>query len=212
MKGCLVKLYDATLPIHEKMVTFPGDPPFKIKPFFQRQQGDPFDLALMSLGTHLGTHVDPPAHYLAGGATVDEIPLESLVGPAVVLDMRGRSQVDQQALAKAPLGDHVRVLFKTDNGPRLLEPSFHEDFVHLTEDGARYLVQKNVRLVGNDYLSIERYQNPGAPVHHILLKAGVLVVEGVNLLEVPPGVYEIYCLPLKIEGADGAPARILLRS
>jgi arylformamidase len=212
MKGCLVKLYDATLPIHEKMVTFPGDPPFKIKPFFQRQQGDPFDLALMSLGTHLGTHVDPPAHYLAGGATVDEIPLESLVGPAVVLDMRGRSQVDQQALAKAPLGDHVRVLFKTDNSPRLLEPSFHEDFVHLTEDGARYLVQKNVRLVGNDYLSIERYQNPGAPVHNILLKAGVLVVEGVNLLEVPPGVYEIYCLPLKIRGADGAPARILLRS
>jgi arylformamidase len=212
MKGCSVKLYDATLPIHEKMVTFPGDPPFKIKPFFQRQQGDSFDLALMSLGTHLGTHVDPPAHYLAGGATVDEIPLESLVGPAVVLDMRGRSQVDQQALAKAPLGDHVRVLFKTDNGPRLLEPSFHEDFVHLTEDGARYLVQKNVRLVGNDYLSIERYQNPGAPVHHILLKAGVVVVEGVNLLEVPPGVYEIYCLPLKIKGADGAPARILLRS
>jgi arylformamidase len=212
MKGCSVKLYDATLPIHEKMVTFPGDPPFKIKPFFQRQQGDSFDLALMSLGTHLGTHVDPPVHYLAGGATVDEIPLESLVGPAVVLDMRGRSQVDQQALAKAPLGDHVRVLFKTDNGPRLLEPSFHEDFVHLTEDGARYLVQKNVRLVGNDYLSIERYQNPGAPVHHILLKAGVVVVEGVNLLEVPPGVYEIYCLPLKIKGADGAPARILLRS
>ena len=207
-----MKLYDATLPIHEKMVTFPGDPPFKIKPFFQRQQGDSFDLALMSLGTHLGTHVDPPAHYLAGGATVDEIPLESLVGPALVLDMRGRSQVDQQALAKAPLGDHVRVLFKTDNGPRLLEPSFHEDFVHLTEDGARYLVQKNVRLVGNDYLSIERYQNPGAPVHHILLKAGVVVVEGVDLLEVPPGVYEIYCLPLKIKGADGAPARILLRS
>ena len=207
-----MKLYDATLPIHEKMVTFPGDPPFKIKPFFQRQQGDSFDLALMSLGTHLGTHVDPPVHYLAGGATVDEIPLESLVGPALVLDMRGRSQVDQQALAKAPLGDHVRVLFKTDNGPRLLEPSFHEDFVHLTEDGARYLVQKNVRLVGNDYLSIERYQNPGAPVHHILLKAGVVVVEGVDLLEVPPGVYEIYCLPLKIKGADGAPARILLRS
>jgi arylformamidase len=173
-----VNLYDATLPIQEGMVTFPGD---------------------------------PPAHYLDGGATVDEIPLESLVGPGVVLDMRGRSQIDQQALEKAPLGDHVRVLFKTDNGPRLFEPSFHQDFVHLTEDGARYLVQKNIRLVGNDYLSIERYKNPGAPVHHILLEAGVLVVEGVNLLDVPAGPYEIFCLPIKIKGADGAPARILLR-
>ena len=211
MKGCLVKLYDATLPIEEGMVTFPGDPPFQVKPFFQRQKGDPFDLALMSLGTHLGTHVDPPAHYIDGGFTVDEIPLESLVGPGVVLDMRGRAQIDRQALEKAPLGGHVRVLFKTDNGPRLFEPSFHPDFVHLTEDGARYLVQKKVRLVGNDYLSIERYQNPGAPVHHILLKAGVLVVEGVNLLKVPPGSYEIFCLPIKIKGADGAPSRIILR-
>jgi arylformamidase len=211
MKGCLVKLYDATLPIEEGMVTFPGDPPFQIKPFFQRHKGDPFDLALMSLGTHLGTHVDPPAHYIDGGSTVDEIPLEYLVGPGVVLDMRGRAQIDRQALEQAPLDDHVRVLFKTDNGPRLFEPSFHPDFVHLTEDGARYLVKKNVRLVGNDYLSIERYQNPGAPVHHILLKAGALVVEGVNLIEVPPGSYEIFCLPIKIKGADGAPARIILR-
>jgi arylformamidase len=193
------------------MVTFPGDPPFQIKPFFQMNKGDPFDLALMSIGTHLGTHVDPPAHYLDGGATIDEIPLDSLVGPGVVLDMRGRTQIDQQALEKAPLGDHVRVLFKTDNGPRLFETSFHQDFVHLTEDGALYLVQKNIRLVGNDYLSIERYKNPGAPVHHILLEAGVLVVEGVNLLDVPPGPYEIFCLPIKIKGADGAPARILLR-
>jgi arylformamidase len=102
-------------------------------------------------------------------------------------------------------------LFKTDNGPRLLQSSFHEDFVHLTEDGARYLVEQSVCLVGNDYLSIERYQNPEAPVHHILLEAGALVVEAVNLLQVPPGPYEIFCLPIKIKGADGAPARILLR-
>jgi arylformamidase len=155
--------------------------------------------------------VDPPAHYLDGGSTVDEIPLEILVGPGVVLDMRGKPQIDRQALEEAPLGDHARVLFKTDNGPRLLKSSFQEDFVHLTEDGARYLVEQNVCLVGNDYLSIERYKNPGAPVHHILLEAGALVVEAVNLLEVPPGPYEIFCLPIKIKGADGAPARILLR-
>ncbi|MBW1798069.1 MAG: cyclase family protein [Deltaproteobacteria bacterium] len=201
-----MKLYDATLPIQKEMVTFPGDPPFEMHPYFQRSKGDPFDLALLSMGTHLGTHVDPPSHYLDGGTTVDEIPLDTLVGPGVVLDMRGKSQVDRQALEEAPIEDHTRVLLKTDNGPLLLDPSFHEDYVHLTEDGER-----KVCLVGIDYLSIERYKNPGAPVHRILLKSGVLVVEGAHLLEIPTGPYEIFCLPLPIKGADGAPARLILR-
>ncbi len=206
-----MELYDATLPIHKGMVTFPGDPPFEMQPYFQRKKGDPFDLALLSMGTHLGTHVDTPAHYLDGGATVDEIPLEALVGSGVVLDMRGKSQVDRQALEEVPIEDHTRVLLKTDNGPLLSDPSFHEDYIHLTEDGARYLVERKVCLVGIDYLSIERYNNPGAPVHHILLESGVLVVEGAHLLEIPPGPYEIFCLPLPVKGADGAPARLILR-
>ena len=206
-----MKLYDATLPIQEGMVTFPGDPHFKTKPFFQRQKGDPFDLALLSMGTHLGTHLDPPAHYLDRGATVDELPLDALVGSGVVLDMTGRPSVDRQALEESEMGDHVRILLKTDNSPRLLEPAFHEDYVHLTEDGARHLVRRGVQLVGIDYLSIERYKNPGAPVHHALLEAGVVVVEGVHLLDIAPGPYEIFCLPLRIKGADGAPARVILR-
>jgi len=206
-----MKFYDATLPIHEGMVSFPGDPPFQTKPFFQRHKGDSFDLALLSMGTHLGTHVDPPAHYLDGGATVNELPLESLIGPGVVLDMRGRPSVDRLALEESLMGDHVRILLKTDNGTRLLESSFYEDYVHLTEDGARYLSEKGIRLVGIDYLSIERYKNPGAPVHHILLEAEIVVAEGVHLLGVPPGPYEIFCLPLRIQGADGAPARVVLR-
>ena len=206
-----MRFYDATLPIQEGMVTFPGDPPFKIEPYFQRDKGDSFDLAVMSMGTHLGTHLDPPAHYLDGGATVDELSLESLVGPSVVLDMRRKTQIDRQALEESDFVDHIRVLLKTSNGPLLLEPSFHEDYVHLTEGGARFLVERGVRLVGIDYLSIERYKNPGAPVHHILLEAGVVIVEGVHLLEIPPGEYEIFCLPLRIKGADGAPARLILR-
>jgi arylformamidase len=206
-----MKLYDATIPIHEGTVTFPGDPPFRMEPCFQIEKGDPVNVAIISMGTHLGTHVDPPAHYLEGGATLDEIPLDTLVGPGIVLDMRGVSQIDRQALESAPMGDHVRVLLKTDNGPLLLESSFHSDYVHLTEDGARYLVEKGVSLVGIDYISIERYQNPGAPVHRALLQAGILIVEGVHLLEIPPGPYEIFCLPICIKGADGAPARVLLR-
>lgn len=205
-----MRLYDATLPIREGMVTFPGDPPFRLEPFFQRRKGDPFDLALMSMGTHLGTHVDPPAHYLDNGTTVDQLPLEALVGPGIVLDMRGRARVDPQALEASGLGNHTRVLLKTDNGPFLLEPSLREEYVHLTEDGAQWLVEHGVRLVGIDYLSIERFRNPGAPVHRALLKAGVVVVEGVHLLDVPEGPCVVVCLPLRIQGADGAPARVIL--
>jgi len=103
------------------------------------------------------------------------------------------------------------VRFKNDNGSKLLEAPFYEDYVSLTEDGAEFLVEQNVRLVGIDYLSIERYQNPGAPVHLTLLRAGILVVEGVHLLDVPTGPCEIYCLPLKIVGGDGAPARVIVK-
>jgi arylformamidase len=193
------------------MVIFPGDPPFKKEPVSQIQTGDDFNLTRITMGTHLGTHVDPPAHYLETGATVDQLPLETLVGPGVVADLRGCSQIDRRALEQASIADYNRVLMKTNNGPLLLESPFQQDYDHLTEDGARYLVESKVRLVGIDYLSIENHANPGSPVHHILLEAGVLVVEGVHLLDIPPGEYEVFCLPLKIKGADGAPARIILR-
>jgi arylformamidase len=204
-------LYDATVPIREGMLTFPGDPTFKIDLFFSRSKGDPFELALMSIGTHLGTHVDPPAHYLDGGATVDQIPLEIMVGPGIVLDMTGRSRIDGNALEEADLQNHTRVLFKTDNSRLLCANEFHEDYAHLTEDGALYLVERGVRLVGTDYFSIEKYRNPGAPVHTILLKASALIVETLDLSQIPAGPCEIYCLPLKIHGADGAPARVIIK-
>jgi arylformamidase len=213
MKGFpKVPLYDATVLIREGMLTFPGDPPFKIDSFFSRAKGDPFDLALMSIGTHLGTHVDPPAHYLDGGATVDQIPLDIMVGPGIVMDMRGRSQIDRCALEKSNLQDHPRVLFKTDNTRLLWAKEFQQDYTYLTEDGAMFLVEKKVQLVGTDYFSIEKYRNPGAPVHKTLLEAGVLIVETLNLSEIPVGPCEIYCLPLKIQGADGAPARVIIKT
>ena len=181
-----MKLYDATLAIHEKMVIFPGDPPFKKEPVSQIQTGDDVNLTRITMGTHLGTHVDPPAHFIENGATVDQLSLETLVGPGVVADLRGCSQIDRRALENAGIADTKRVLMKTDNGPLLLESPFHQDYVHLTEDGARYLVECKVCLVGIDYLSIEHHENPGSPVHHLLLEAGVLVVEGVLLFDIPP--------------------------
>ena len=205
-------LYDATLPLHEGMLTFPGDPQFTMESVFSTQSGDRFNLALMSIGTHLGTHVDPPTHYLEGTATADQIPLSTLIGPGVVLDLRGAKTIGRSELEAAPLEDHPRVLFKTDNGPRLRGPAFTEDYVYLSDDGAEFLVEKGVVLAGIDYLSIEKYDNPGAPVHRRLLSAGMLVVEGVDLLDVPAGPCKIYCLPLRIRGGDGAPARVLIET
>lgn len=203
-------LYDVTVPLRIGMVIFPGDPPFGLSPYFQRKKGDPFDLSLLEMGTHLGTHVDPPAHYLDGGATVDQVPLDILVGEAFVLDMRGRKAIDADALKESLPPDARRVLFKTDNGPLLLKSEFREDYVSLTENGARFLADRKVCLVGTDYLSIERYKNPGAPVHKILLQNGALIVESLSLMDVPAGRYEIFCLPLLIQDADGAPARVIL--
>jgi len=182
-----------------------------MSPYFERKKGGPFDLSLLSMVTHIGTHVDPPAHYLDGGATVDQIPLDTLIGEAFVLDMRRRKTIDAKDIEESLPSDVKRVLFKTDNGPLLLKNEFHEDYVSLTEMGARFLAENEVCLVGTDYLSIERYKNSGAPVHKTLLKTGALIVEGLNLMDIPAGRYEIFCLPLLIQGANGAPARVILR-
>jgi len=205
-------LYDATVTIHQGMLLYPGDPPFKLRSLYRLDKGDPFNLCEMSMGTHIGTHVDPPAHYFANGPGVDQIPLGVMVGPGIVLDMRGKPYVDRQALAESPMGAYRRVLLKTDNAERLLQSEFVSDYVYLTEDGAEFLVERGVQLIGTDYLSIERFRSPGAPVHRTLLTGGILIVEGVNLLDVPTGPCKIYCLPLKIKDADGAPARVLIET
>jgi arylformamidase len=124
-------LYDATLPIHEGMVTFPGDSPFRMKSLRSLDKGDRFNLASLSMSTHLGTHIDAPAHYIDGGRTVEELPLESLMGQGMVLDLRGKPVLDRKTLFQAPIGRERRILFKTDNGPLLLKKTFHEDFVSL---------------------------------------------------------------------------------
>jgi arylformamidase len=193
------------------MLVYPGDPDFRITPVYQRQKGDSSNLSLMSMGTHAGTHVDSPNHFLENGASVDELPLESLIGPGIVLDMQGRSCIDREALASSPIGEHVRVLFKTDSGRFLSQGIFRGDHTYLAESGAHYLIEKGVSLVGIDFLSIEAHANQDAPIHRLLLQAGIVILEGACLQEVPPGSYEILCLPLRIKDADGAPARLVLR-
>ena len=205
-------LYDVTMPLHAKMLTYPGDPSFTMEQVASLARGDRFNLSRITMATHTGTHCDPPLHYLDGRAGIDEIPLEILVGPGIILDTRGRKEIDRGTLESSELGDHSRVFFKTDSGPKLVERVYSPDHVALTEDAAAYLVHRGIQLVGIDYLAIEGFANPLAPVHKTLLAAGALIVEGLVLVDVPPGPCRIYCLPLKIAGGDGAPARVLVET
>jgi arylformamidase len=206
------RIYDVTVPLSAEVPVYPGDPGFSLEPTHEIAKGRPYNLARISLGTQTGTHVDAPYHFLADGATAEALPLEILLGKARVVELQNRDRVDRADLESLDLRDDIRVLFKTRMAGQMLKPQFQADHVYLTEDGATYLVQAGIKLVGIDYLSFEKPGSLDFPAHHALLSAGVVVVEGLDLSEVEAGEYDLFCLPLRLIGADGAPARVLLKS
>jgi arylformamidase len=206
------KIYDVTVPLTADLPTFPGDPPFAVAFTHRIADGQAYNVSCLSLGTHSGTHVDAPYHFLADGATVEQLPLEILIGKCRVVELSVRERVVRADLEALDLRDDLRVLLKTRMSGQLRQGAFQEDFVYVTEDAATYLVQVGIKLVGIDYLSIEKFGSTDYPSHHKLLEAGVVIVEGLDLSEVEPGEYDMTCLPLRIPGADGSPARVILRS
>jgi arylformamidase len=208
----MTKIYDVTVPLSASVPTYPGDPRFEIEFTKTLASGAPYNLARFSLGAHAGTHVDAPYHFRADGATVDALPLEILMGKARVVEMPARERIRREDLEAVDLRDDLRILLKTRMSGQLRVPEFQEDFVHLTGDGAAYLAQAGLKLVGIDYLSVDRFGTTEYEAHQALLGAGVVIVEGLDLSEVAPGEYDMVCLPLRIEGADGAPARVVLRA
>jgi arylformamidase len=205
----MAKIIDVTVPLSRDVPTFPGDPPFDIRFKHRIADGDPFNGAEVTFGTHSGTHVDAPYHFLADGATVDQLPLEILMGKARVVELRAREKIERADLEALDLRDDIRVLLKTRMSGQLRQPAFQEDFVYVTPDAATYLVQAGIKLVGIDYLSVEKFQTKD---YHALLGAGVVIIEGLDLSDVEPGEYDMTCLPLRIAGGDGAPARVILRT
>jgi arylformamidase len=194
------------------MVVYDGDPEVRIERVREIARGDLANISRMRLGTHTGTHVDAPLHFIDDGPGVDRLPLDALIGPALVADARAApGDIDAAALAAlgVPAGTE-RLLLRTRNEGLWDRTAFTRDFVGVAEDAARALAGAGVRLLGIDYLSIAPSADP-APTHRALLEAGVVIVEGLDLRAVPPGPCELVCLPLRIEGADGAPARVLLR-
>jgi arylformamidase len=208
----MAKLIDVTVPLSAGVPTFPGDPRYAMEFVHKMSEGKPYNVAHLSLGAHSGTHVDAPYHFLAHGATVEQLPLPVLMGRARVVAVSARQGITREELAEVVQPDDVRILLKTRNSGRLLTDAFMEDFVHLTAGAAEYLVHAGVKLVGIDYLSVEKFGSTDFPVHHTLLGAGVVIVEGLDLTDAEPGEYDMACLPLRLVGADGSPARVVLRT
>ncbi len=206
-----MKFYDISVPIARGMVVFEGDPPVQIRPSAQIEKGALLNLTRINLGSHAGTHIDAPYHFLLKGATVDQLPLEIFYGPALVRQFRSQNAITQADLEEAhiPVGTE-RVLLKTRNSQLWEKNEFLRGFVYLDPEGAQWLVQRGIKLVGIDYLSIDPFGSQDFPTHHILLEAGVAILEGIDLRGVRPGQYTLVCFPLRIQGSDGAPSRAIL--
>jgi arylformamidase len=203
---------DISVPVRDNMVCWPGDPPVRIERVLDMAKGDSHNLTRLDMVVHSGTHMDAPRHFIRDGKGIDEIPLDIVTGKARVLDLTGREKIDVQDLAGLEIQPGERILFKTRNSEYALKsPHFIEDFVYLTKEGAKFLVNKRINLCGIDYLSIGGFRHDGNETHQILLKAGIWIIETLNLEAAEPGIYQLVCLPLKIAGCEGAPARAILR-
>ncbi|MDO8615839.1 MAG: cyclase family protein [Dehalococcoidia bacterium] len=205
-------IYDVSVPLRPGMPTYADSEPGPVLDFHSLlSRGDSANVSALSVGSHTGTHVDAPVHFIEGRPAVEAMPLDYLVGPAHVLEYRGERHLTAAGLEAAGLPSGARrLLIKTRNGAFWDDDHFHPDFVGLAADAARWLVQRGFVLVGIDYMSIEQFRSPTHEVHHALLDKGIVVLEGLDLRAVPPGEYFMVCAPVKVVGGDGAPARVLL--
>jgi len=207
-------IYDVTVPIRAGMPIYEGDPTLNIEPWSAMAKGDSANVSFLHFGAHTGTHVDAPAHFIEGAGKIDSLPLDVLIGPARVIRVPDdRMEIDPEFLNECDLTNLTRVLFHTRNSSFRNE-GFRKDFTHVLPEAAELLVARGIKLVGNDYLSVEKFHSGHHRTHLTLLRNGVVIVEGLNLTDVPAGDYELICLPMKIaDGAgDGAPARVVLRT
>ncbi|HJT66439.1 MAG TPA: cyclase family protein [Pyrinomonadaceae bacterium] len=210
-------IYDLSVPISSELPTYPGDPGVKIDDWSILANGAGANVSVLYFGAHTGTHVDAPAHFIEGAKKVESLDLEVLLGEAQVIEVPDdRLTIDERFVTANCDSGAQRILFKTRNSAFWAgdKTDFRTDFTHLDRAAAKWLVQQGVRLVGIDYLSIEKFHSLDHAVHRALLSHEVIILEGLNLSEVPAGKYELICLPLRLRThlGDGAPARAVLRN
>lgn len=203
---------DVSATLSDGMVHWPQDPPVKIKQILNVKKGDECNLTHLSMAAHTGTHLDAPYHFRGSGKSIDKMPLTAAIGKARVIEISDKEFITVEEIKPHRITRGERILFKTNNSKsRWDNKPFNRKFVHLSTEAALYLADRGVQTIGIDYLSIGGYKGNVVQVHDIILKAGIWVIEGLNLSKVQAGSYELNCLPIKIAGSDGAPARALLR-
>ncbi len=205
-------IYDVTVPISDAIPVWPGDPPVRLvrKSHISKDGSHTVTLTAIEMGSHTGTHIDAPYHMLDGGKRLDEFPLEILIGKVTVFEIAGVASIGRAEIERLNWNGVERVLFKTENSKHWNDENFLKDFVYLEPAGAEFIAGCRVRLVGIDYLSIDQYKSASHPTHHVLLGKDIVILEGLNLNSVPPGEYTLLALPLNLQDADGAPARVVL--
>ena len=209
----MTRIFDISVPVENGGVVYPGNPEIRIEPHSELGRGASSNVSRVSLGSHTGTHVDAPRHFLEAGSTVDRLPLNALIGPAHVFAFAENvMRVTAEDLQRQTNGLHdiERVLLRTRNSAFVTDRQFHPDFTYLAPDGAEFLASLGVNLVGVDYYSVEQFHSGHHKTHRTLLERGIVIVEGLDLSKIEHGQYAFCCLPLRLEGLDGAPARAVL--
>lgn len=202
------KIIDISLDINGDTVVMPENPEFNKEELASIGE-EGYRLYKICMSNHTGTHIDAPAHFIKGGALIDQLPLNDLIGKALVVEIRDQDKVSLDEIKESDISGHTRILLKTRNSELLNENKLSKDFVYLDKKAAGYLVEKGIRLVGLDYFSIDRIEDQEKPAHVELAGNDVIIIEGINLLHVEPGEYQLTALPIKIN-TDGAPARVIL--
>lgn len=206
-----MKFYDITLTLDQDTINYPGDTPFAVEPQKAIAAGDNCNLTKLVMSSHCGTHIDAPAHFFDQGLTIDEIGLEKFYGQVKLIDLTAEStQINAEMLSAHLEKGLKKVLLKTKGSELLAKKEFSKDYPHLVLDGAKLLLESGIELVGIDYLTIEAFESAGYPVHNLLLKNQVLILEGLDLRAVQEGYYTLCAFPLKVRKGDGTPLRAVL--
>jgi len=209
----IMKIYDISLPISNDLLVWPGNPSISINLINSIIKGDKCNISQIKMGMHSGTHIDAPYHFFEDGVTSDSIPIDTFIGNCIVVEFNDKDHIEKSDLQNISFTEIPRILIKTRNSELWANNrSFNKNFVALGIDAAQYLIEMNIILVGIDYLSLEAFKSEESPVHKLLLENNITILEGLNLTGIVPGVYELICLPLKLHGCDGAPARVILRN
>lgn len=203
---------DISVPLRNAMVHWPSDPPVKIERVSDIAHGDTSNLSTISMGSHTGTHMDAPLHFIQQAKSISDMPLDTTIGRARVIEIHDTESIKPEELEQHRIRRGERILFKTLNSTRGWKTDhFIEDFVFISKEAAHFLTERGVKVVGVDYLSVGGFKRDGAYIHQTLLGGGIWIIEGLDLSGVNPGKYNLICLPLKLDQGDGAPARALLR-